>query len=88
MKNHIRVYFNYFGYDESSWIPCEIPGCGQRAVDVHHIDCRGMGGTKSKDVIENLMALCRNHHHEYGDIKELKEILQQIHLKQLKIRQQ
>jgi hypothetical protein len=84
MKNHIKVYLKEMGYDESDFIPCEIPGCGQRAVDVHHIDCRGMGGTNSKDVIENLMALCRNHHNEYGDIKELKEILQQIHLKQLK----
>lgn len=56
MQKHTKVYMKHFGYDISDFIPCEI--CGQKAVDVHHIEGRG----KDKDVIENLMALCRKHH--------------------------
>lgn len=83
MKPHIKIYLKFFDYDESSWIQCEIPGCGKQAVDIHHINSRGMGGTKHKDDINNLMALCRAHHVEYGDISELKEILTEIHLKHI-----
>lgn len=68
---------DYFGFDESDFIPCEV--CQQRAVDIHHIESRGMGGTSKPDVIENLMALCREHHNEYGDIAELKPHLKTIH---------
>jgi len=68
---------DYFGYDKSDFIPCEI--CSQKAVDIHHIEARGMGGTKQKDSIENLMALCREHHLFYGDKKEYKEWLKFIH---------
>ena len=71
------------GYDETDWIPCEV--CGAKAVDIHHIEARGMGGTKQKDSIENLMALCRKHHLEYGDIKDKKDYLKEIHLQFMKI---
>lgn len=81
IKTHTKIYFSYFGYDLSDFIPCEI--CGLRAVDIHHIKARGMGGSKTKDVIENLMALCRAHHDEYGDITDKREFLQEIHNKKL-----
>lgn len=82
MKKHTKIYLNYFGYSGYEFIPCEIPGCNRRAVDVCHIDARGMGGNPSgdKDVIENLMGKCREHHSEYGDIKDKKEWLKAIHL--------
>jgi len=47
---------DYFDYGEQDIIPCEA--CGNPAVDVHHIYGRGEG----RDVITNLMALCRKHH--------------------------
>lgn len=92
VKNHKKdtsykkVYFDYFGYDEGDFIPCEI--CSKEAVDIHHIDARGMGGdpTKGKDKIENLMALCREDHETYGDITEYKQLLRLIHLKKLTLR--
>jgi hypothetical protein len=56
MQKHTKVYLKYFGLGEQDFIPCEI--CGQKAVDIHHLEGRGKG----KDVIENLMALCRRHH--------------------------
>lgn len=68
---------DYFGYDLSSFICCEICGCS--SVDLHHIEARGMGGSKLKDNIENLMALCRNHHVMYGDKKIYKEMLKEVH---------
>ena len=77
MKPHVKLYFDYFGFDVSDFIPCEI--CEAKAVDIHHIDARGMGGTKRKDDISNLMALCRSCHEKYGDITELKEKLKEIH---------
>ena len=83
MKNHTKVYMDYFGYGEDDFIPCEV--CGNRAVDIHHINCRGMGGSKNKDVIENLMGLCREHHLEYGDIESLTETLQELHLKRMSL---
>ena len=68
---------SYFGYDVSDFITCEV--CGSQAVDIHHINARGMGGTKQADTIDNLMAVCRKCHIEYGDKKIYKEYLQDIH---------
>ena len=77
MRNHTKVYMEYFGYDESDFIPCEI--CGRPANDTHHIFNRGMGGSENHDAIENLMAVCREHHKEFGDITEFIPYLQKIH---------
>lgn len=69
----------YFGYHLSDWMPCEICGCS--AVDLHHIEARGMGGSNERDTIDNLMALCRGHHIFYGDKKQYKEMLKEVHNK-------
>lgn len=79
MKKHTKIYLEDMGYDPEDYIPCEIPGCGKRAVDIHHIESRGMGGTVKADNIKNLMGLCRYHHDEYGDKKQYKKFLQDIH---------
>jgi hypothetical protein len=68
---------DYFGYDESDFIPCEI--CESKAVDIHHIEARGAGGC-DRDEIENLMAVCRKCHIEYGDVSELEGKLKHIHI--------
>lgn len=77
MINHKKVYLSHFNFDEGDFVPCEI--CGAEAVDIHHIDCRGMGGSKNKDNIENLMALCRKDHLFFGDKKQFKDYLTAIH---------
>lgn len=77
MKAYIKVYLDYFGYDVGDFIPSELSGL--RADDIHHIEARGMGGSKSKDVIENLMALTRAEHIKYGDKKQFKEMLKGRH---------
>lgn len=71
MKKHVKVYLDYFGYDTTDFIPCEL--CGQKAVDINHIFARGMGGSKSKDVIENLVACCRKCHIQKGDKKQFRQ---------------
>ena len=81
MKKHTMTYFNHFGYDISDFIPCEV--CGKTAVDIHHIEARGIGGSKQADNIENLMALCREDHLKYGDKKQHKEWLKDIHQERL-----
>ena len=73
---------SYFGYDESDFIPCEV--CGLKAVDINHIDARGMGGSKTKDTIDNLQALCRECHTDFGDKKKYKDELKAIHNRLLK----
>ena len=77
MKNHTKTYLNFFGYDTSDFIPCEM--CGLKAQDIHHIEARGMGGSKHADNIENLMALCRQCHIDFGDKKQHKEMLKVVH---------
>jgi hypothetical protein len=56
MQKHTKIYLDYFDFKTESEVMCEA--CGSQAVDVHHITGRG----KDKDVIGNLMALCRKHH--------------------------
>ena len=79
MQPHVKIYMEYFGYGEQDFIPCEM-GCG-RAVDVHHLDGRGPG----KDVIENLMGLCRIEHDKAGASPEYNEQLKIIHLNFIKL---
>ena len=62
MKNHTKVYLDYHGYDRADYILCEV--CEKVAVDIHHIQHRGMGGDPSKDEIDNLIALCRDCHEQ------------------------
>lgn len=62
LPRHVKVYLDYFhiAYNETG--PAEPILCEnckhKRGVDIHHINGRGEG----KDVIENLMALCRDCH--------------------------
>jgi 5-methylcytosine-specific restriction endonuclease McrA len=81
VKNHTKVYLKGMGYDTTDFIPCEV--CQAKAVDIHHIEARGMGGSKTADTIENLMALCRYCHDFFGDKTQHKEMLKARHNYQL-----
>lgn len=72
MTPHTKIYFDYFGYVNTEVVPCEA--CGSPAVDIHHIYGRGEG----RDVITNLMALCRKHH-DQAHSKISKSEMQLIH---------
>jgi len=76
MKPYTKTYFDFFGFTIADFIPCEI--CGERAIDIHHIWARSI----RKDLvnaINNIMALCRLCHTEFGDKKEQREYLQSVH---------
>ncbi len=77
MKPHVKAYLTYYGYTVADFIPCEV--CNSRAVDIHHIDARGMGGSKEKDNADNLMALCRTCHEKYGDKTQHIAYLKAVH---------
>lgn len=84
MKPHTKVYFDFFGYDTSDTILCEV--CGKVAVDIHHINRRGIGGSKDKDVVTNLMALDRECHNKFGDKKQHLDMLNKVHLRHIEAR--
>lgn len=85
MKNHTKIYMDFFGYDVSDFIPSEISG--KKAQAIHHIECRGMGGNPSgdKDVIENLMALTAEEHDLYGDKAQYMAYLKAVHMQFMKV---
>jgi hypothetical protein len=80
MKNYTKVYLDYFGYDISDFIHCEV--CGKRAIDINHIQARSIRKDLLND-ITNLMAMCREDHIKYGDKKQYREYLQNIHNQKL-----
>jgi hypothetical protein len=63
MKKHVKIFMEANGYKPGDFIPCSR--CGHGSVDVHHIDPKGIGGSKNKDVPENLEACCRLLHDWY-----------------------
>jgi ribosome-binding protein aMBF1 (putative translation factor) len=77
MKHHTRTYLDYFNYGIEDFIPCEV--CGSRAQDVHHVRARGMGGSKYRDHIDNLMGVCRHCHIKFGDKKQYMDFLRDTH---------
>lgn len=74
MMKHKEIYSKALQLDHYY---CEM--CFAPAQDIHHIYCKGMGGSKKKDYIENLMALCRRCHIEYGDKKQHYSLLTETH---------
>ena len=84
MKNHIKVYLEGMKIQkldrfEDMYIPCEWY-CGRPSVDVNHIDARGMGGSKTKDYLENLVGMCRKHHDDFEAGRIDEDELRQVHL--------
>ena len=78
MQKHVKVYFKHFGYGEQSFVPCEV--CQSKAVDIHHIHGRG----KNKDIIQNLVALCRTCHNLAHSDKDFNEQIDYMHQLRLK----
>ena len=82
MKKHVKIYMEHFGYGIEDFIPSEING--DRATQIHHIIPRGMGGSKTKDYIENLIGLTFEQHEQAEKRREpwlSAEELQIIHNK-------
>lgn len=82
MQKHVKIYLDYFGLTIADFIECEV--CKSEAVDIHHIEQKGMGGSKNKNYIENLCALCREHHIQAHANIITKDQIKDIHLKYMK----
>lgn len=78
MKKHTLIYMNFFDYVIDDFIPCEI--CGSKAVDIHHIEPKGLGGSKNKDFIDNLVALCRHCHNRCHSEKAFTSVARNAHM--------
>lgn len=85
LKKHTTIYLQALGYNPCDFIPSEISG--SKAIDIHHIECKGMGGNPigDKDRIENLQALTREEHDSLGDKSEHMAFLFQKHMEFLDI---
>lgn len=81
MAKYKKTYIEHFGYYEGEWIACEV--CSKTSIDVHHLDIKGMGGTKKEEKIEDLIAVCRECHNKCHDHPEFNEKAREIHLKNL-----
>jgi hypothetical protein len=80
LKKHVAIYIKAFGIGEQSYVPCEA--CLRdmkmvRATDIHHLENRGMGGSKNKDCLENLCALCRSCHDKAHSDRAFNEYLKE-----------
>ena len=76
MKKYIKIYMDYYDYVIDDVILCEH--CSKQAVDIHHIDARGLGSSKKKDYIENLIALCRACHIKAETDKQFNNQLREL----------
>ena len=78
MKKYIKIYMDYHDYFKDDFIPCDH--CGTTAVDIHHIDARGIGGDPRghKNQIENLIALCRSCHIKAETNKQFNNQLREL----------
>lgn len=79
MKPYQKTYMDFFGYEFANDIISEISE--KLANEIHHIEARKMGGSKTKDNIENLIAVTREEHEEYGDKKQHMIFLKETHKK-------
>ncbi len=79
MQKHTKVYLKYYKIGEQDKPLCEYCNAAY-IVDIHHINGRGKG----KDVIENLMGLCRYCHNLATEEKLKKQDLWTIHASNLK----
>ena len=82
MKPHVKIYIDFF--DCPIYVGCE--NCGKPCDDIHHIEPKGMGGSKKQDYIENLIALCRScHNRAHGiELPRLeKNYLKKIHNREI-----
>jgi 5-methylcytosine-specific restriction endonuclease McrA len=68
---------DYYGYGEQDVIICEC-GCGGVANQVHHLLPRGMGGSKIRDNIENLIGLTMKCHEKAESDKKFNNKLKEI----------
>jgi len=83
MKNHVDIY-RQFWWDELTLAQTEQCNvCGEWGGDIHHLSSRGLGSSKFKNYIENLICLCRNCHNKCHSNKEFNNKARVINLRNI-----
>ena len=83
MKNHVDIY-RQFWWDELTLAQTEQCNvCGEWGGDIHHLSSRGLGSSKFKNYIENLICLCRNCHLTCHSNKEFNNKARVINLRNI-----
>lgn len=80
-RSHKKVYFEFFGIGFDERVMSELSGAP--AVDVHAIQPTGRGGKIKEELIENLIAITRDEHNDFGGKKDFKEWLYYRHLRHI-----
>tara|TARA_Y100001970_G_C14215099_1_gene849207 strand:+ start:2270 stop:2557 length:288 start_codon:yes stop_codon:yes gene_type:complete len=63
MTKHWKIYNDFWKPESIIAQTYQCTACGNwLGTDIHHQSSRGMGGSKCKDYIENLICLCRKCH--------------------------
>jgi 5-methylcytosine-specific restriction endonuclease McrA len=75
----------YYGYTEADSYSELCWYCNKNVwQDNHHIESRGMGGSKHRDQISNLIPLCRRCHSDSSVINKQKDKLKEIVRRRMK----
>jgi len=80
MKNHVRIYLKFWGYSASSVsqekVLCDY--CQKNTdTEIHHLQKRQAGGSKKRDTVDNLVALCRSCHTMADYNKEFNQMVKE-----------
>ena len=63
MTKHWKIYNDFWLPELTIAQTYQCTACGQwLGTDIHHIQNKGMSGSKFKDFLENLICLCRKCH--------------------------
>ena len=85
MKKYLRMFMKYYGYTEADSYSELCWYCAKNVwVEVHHIISRGMGGSKLRDTVDNLIPLCRSCHEDSEVINKQKDKLKEIVQRRMK----
>lgn len=75
MRKHIKIYHEALDIPFTHGVYRRSELSDTQGTDIHHIERRGMGGSKSLDRIENLICLNTTEHIALGDKKQYKQML-------------
>mgnify|MGYP003116278875 FL=1 len=79
------MFMKYYGYTEADSYAELCWYCAKNVwVEVHHIISRGMGGSKLRDTVDNLIPLCRSCHSDSSVINKQKDKLKEIVKRRMK----
>ena len=79
------MFMKYYGYTEADSYAELCWYCNKNVwQDNHHIESRGMGGSKLRDRIDNLIPLCRSCHEDSEIINKQKDKLKEIVRRRMK----